>query len=271
MLQNKRERYLFTNLYELIEIIDSVTNDEYFETYIYEIEESAILKKAVKFNRITLLHEFIYHTICAVKFREFRKNSAEYGISEIEDYEFLFNVREIEVSSFPREDIDYNNDEHDENYIGDLFYKWFSENKDEFELLYSELTDEVFHMLYWNRFFLRKFNLQLSNYIVESELIEHIPDKSKNKKGKIKRCNIPKWVQRAVYYRDQGRCVICNSDVTGLVDMLTRENFDHIVPLNLFGLNDPTNIQLLCTTCNSKKSGNSSSSDYYYNPWWEVK
>ncbi|MBN1883622.1 MAG: TerB family tellurite resistance protein [Deltaproteobacteria bacterium] len=57
--------------------------------------------------------------------------------------------------------------------------------------------------------------------------------------------HIPQDVKVAVYHRDGGRCVICNSDV-GL-------EFDHIIPFSKGGANTAENIQLLCHVCNLKK------------------
>lgn len=58
------------------------------------------------------------------------------------------------------------------------------------------------------------------------------------------------WAQRAVFFRDRGKCVLCDSDVSGLVSLDNIENYDHIVPLSRWGLNDITNLQLLCVPCN---------------------
>jgi len=52
--------------------------------------------------------------------------------------------------------------------------------------------------------------------------------------------------KREVWRRDQGRCVKCGS----------RENleYDHIIPVSKGGSNTARNIELLCQTCNRKKS-----------------
>jgi 5-methylcytosine-specific restriction endonuclease McrA len=56
---------------------------------------------------------------------------------------------------------------------------------------------------------------------------------------------ITREVKVAVWQRDQGRCVQCDSNV----DL----EFDHIVPLAMGGSNTERNIQLLCATCNREK------------------
>jgi 5-methylcytosine-specific restriction endonuclease McrA len=62
-----------------------------------------------------------------------------------------------------------------------------------------------------------------------------------------KRTAIPEIVKMIVFQRDQGRCVRCEA----------QENlhFDHIIPVSKGGSNSEENIQLLCESCNLKKSG----------------
>ena len=57
---------------------------------------------------------------------------------------------------------------------------------------------------------------------------------------------IPKSVQREVWRRDEGRCVECKSK--------EKIEFDHIIPFSRGGNNTVRNIQLLCESCNRKKS-----------------
>ncbi|MBV4522630.1 HNH endonuclease [Pseudomonas sp. SWRI74] len=70
----------------------------------------------------------------------------------------------------------------------------------------------------------------------------------------MKRVTIPKWVRRAVFYRDRGRCVLCDKDLFGQINLENHKNYDHIVPLAKHGLNDTSNIQLLCKECNQMRS-----------------
>jgi hypothetical protein len=53
-------------------------------------------------------------------------------------------------------------------------------------------------------------------------------------------------------------------DLSGLITIGSDKNFDHVVPLAQGGLNDVTNFQLLCDSCNSKKgAGDALTSDFY--------
>src|SRR5664280_77462 len=60
-----------------------------------------------------------------------------------------------------------------------------------------------------------------------------------------RREHIPDSVKQFVFQRDDGRCVSCQS-LNGL-------QFDHIIPVALGGSSEPSNLQILCATCNSKK------------------
>lgn len=74
--------------------------------------------------------------------------------------------------------------------------------------------------------------------------------------------------KRGCFYRDKGKCVFCLKDLTGLISTLTKSNYDHIVPLDLYGTNDPCNIQLTCETCNKKKNSKEGITSNLYTPWW---
>jgi 5-methylcytosine-specific restriction endonuclease McrA len=56
---------------------------------------------------------------------------------------------------------------------------------------------------------------------------------------------IPAAVQRAVWRRDQGRCVVCGSN--------EKLEFDHIIPISKGGSNTERNIQLLGESCKRSK------------------
>ena len=145
-------------------------------------------------------------------------------------------------------------------------YEWFLENEEKFLDLFSEMSEEAFYVLFNNRGILLNFNKIVSNHIYEKNLI--YPSEYMTEKGTIKRCHIPIWVKKAVFHRDKGRCVFCNTDLTNLINSYKKSNFDHIVPLDMYGVNDPCNIQLTCETCNKSKSNIEITTSQRYFSWW---
>jgi hypothetical protein len=65
------------------------------------------------------------------------------------------------------------------------------------------------------------------------------------KAGKKTRKSIPEEVRHAVWRRDEGKCVDCDSQ--------QELEFDHIIPLAMGGSNTERNLQLLCADCNRRK------------------
>lgn len=143
-------------------------------------------------------------------------------------------------------------------------YDLVEENSEKFVALFSAMAEEAFHILFYNRNFLLEFNKLVAETIRETEY----PSELITRKGRLKRTSFPQWVRTAIFHRDKGRCVYCNTDLTNLVNTINQKNFDHIVPLDMFGANDPCNIQLTCESCNKSKSGRSSSTSFRYMPWW---
>ncbi|MFH1735263.1 MAG: HNH endonuclease signature motif containing protein, partial [bacterium] len=122
------------------------------------------------------------------------------------------------------------------------------------EKILSSITDETFTLLFGNRRFLLEFNLIISQIIKQLKKDEY--PGLLHKDGVIHRCSYwPKWVGSGVFFRDRGRCAICQKDLTGLLVSGVEKALDHIVPLKLGGTNEIINLQLLCPVCNGKKGG----------------
>jgi 5-methylcytosine-specific restriction endonuclease McrA len=78
-------------------------------------------------------------------------------------------------------------------------------------------------------------------------------DDIKRRAVSVTREPIPKEVQREVWQRDCGKCVVCGSQ--------ERLEFDHIIAHSKGGANTARNLQLLCESCNRKKSAKNPGED----------
>lgn len=132
----------------------------------------------------------------------------------------------------------------------DITEEYIEEHKYEYALNYLEeivlntlpsmLVPEVFTLLFSDREAMKAFNLKVADTLGD----------------RTPRCTYwPKWLQRALFCREKGLCAICKADLTSLHHVNGKLAIDHIVPIALNGVNDPTNLQILCEACNGKKSG----------------
>lgn len=142
-----------------------------------------------------------------------------------------------------------------------------------YENLMKQAVDEVFHVLFQNRELMMLFNGYISGILSGAhwDRVEELDRSVLAPNGTMARVRPPRWAQRAVFFRDRGRCVLCEKDLTGLVSLENVENYDHIVPLSGWGLNDITNLQLLCAPCNQheKRDGAAITSGRYQS-WYSM-
>ena len=78
------------------------------------------------------------------------------------------------------------------------------------------------------------------------DLAQALGDQPPSRESNEGRQGIPTTVRRAVWVRDNGRCVQCGSR--------ERLEYDHIIPISKGGSNTERNIELLCEACNRAKS-----------------
>jgi len=217
----------------------------------WNYNEMSFILRTVNFSRDTLLHLYIETRL----FNFYREDTRDNG----EDYDFDEFLQLFTVYS-----IKFTNAKNETEMEGGVF---FQNNIKSFMKLFELVADEVFHVLFSNRKLLLEFN-ELARVSVKDYI-----DKNKyslyylSKKGTLKRAVIPKWVKDAVFLRDNGRCVFCLKDLTGIVN-IPKSNYDHIVPLDLFGVNDPCNIQLTCERCNKQKTNKPGVTALNYQSWW---
>lgn len=140
----------------------------------------------------------------------------------------------------------------------------------ELTALLEQLSNEVFFLLFSNRSLLANLNHYAAAAMshVEPESVDEEHERHLASAGVLRRVAIPEWARRAVYFRDRGRCVACNCDLTGLVSLQSDDHFDHIIPLRQSGLNDVTNLQLLCAQCNLKKGSKLVGTWNKYERWY---
>lgn len=247
--------------------------------YLRNIDEFYQIGLAIpaKFSKDSSLHQFIRFIIDGIfnetfeeECQEIDKNDLMSDPSKIKPFWFNNALREhgFDHISFQEwlagKPYDYGHPNDDAySYFYEFLYNPYQE-------LLKKLAVEVFYILFMNRQFLLKFNELISAHIEGLNVDEQDPWIAGKLKrdGVLHRADIPKWVKDSVFFRDRGHCVFCNTNLTNLITRLTIKNFDHMVPLNLSGANDISNIQLTCETCNLSKSGTLSETSKIYELWY---
>ncbi|MDD2299981.1 MAG: HNH endonuclease [Fermentimonas sp.] len=145
--------------------------------------------------------------------------------------------------------------------LGDAIADYYSflVEKDYYWKAVQAIANEMFYTLFQNRDFLLRFNMAVAVYVQSHNIVPS-------------RVYIPKGVQRAIFFRDRGFCALCNKDLSNTVDIVedNQLHFDHLVSLDEGGLNDVSNIQLLCQDCNLRKHDSSyTSTKYRY--WYDIE
>jgi HNH endonuclease len=149
-------------------------------------------------------------------------------------------------------------------------YHRFLRDDGPLDVLFERMTEEVFFLMFMNREFLHKFNEMIA-YQISNLVIDGLASDEKQlfrKDGVLKRVGIPTWARRAVFYRDRGQCSSCHRDISGLVSIHSDKHYDHIVPLAAGGVNDVSNLQLLCERCNLGKQDKNIPASKYYERWY---
>lgn len=248
-------KLLFHRVYEMAELMAALVNDTgAFDELAWELPEVSTCLN--KFSKTSLLAHFCFAHIRIHDLRTARKDPENFEGVDLEaalkNYEIPFvPFMDFIRSEFPEEQEDAYLDL---NHLHD----WMLAQEDgAFGQLWEKMTDEVFHLLFGNRGFLLDFNLQLAQF------------RQERGDSPSRRCSIPQWVKRAVYFRENGKCALCKKDLSGLIAIDPKQHYDHIVPLKALGTNDPCNIQLLCDRCNLLKAASPARTSSVYEPWWK--
>lgn len=268
ILGNEEENYFF---------VTELDMDSYFNRLILENKDKILTPK-----KITLLHVFISDVFDAYFDNEvylFRDNEYcdldMYGIIQFFENTFInileeYNKKikdisvEIEKLDNKLEKDKITDDEYQEKldeYI-DYFYEKIDSIKD-------MLVDEIFYILFMNKRFIIEFNKTIAFYIrsLNKEENNDIFDAH----GCVKRCSrLPEWLKRAIYFKGNGVCQKCGCDLSNAfrINKDRQLQYDHIVPLEKGGMNDPTNFQILCESCNQTKGCKIEDNKTYYQVFW---
>ncbi|MEG0773912.1 HNH endonuclease [Clostridium sp.] len=228
-----------------------------------EIYDIDYLKKCHKPHKKTLLHNYIESIYDDQLSYLLDKHFPMELINELLEIFDFYNVDYTTISAFEFRGLDDDSleDVEDVEILASSLYELYIDK------IMPYVVDDIFTVLYSNKKFLYDFNLQLSQLISHLAKAEY-PDFFK-KDGVIKRCEyIPQWLKDGVFYRDKGRCQICGRDLTRILNLDNKINYDHIIPLECGGTNDPTNFQITCENCNkSKGARNSQFNDITHSFW----
>ena len=254
--------FILNQVYKVSSIIEDAVD---FGAPIHNLNAKTkkILKqKAITFQKETLLHYFIkqefinyYEHLFTRMAENIPDEVMEMLLLENQFSEYNIQINFLEIK------YDVNNNTLT---TSRQINKWYNKNKSKFVTLSEKICDDVFFILFSNRRLLHKFNETLSRDFKEFNFSKD----QLTSKGRLKRKPFPQWLKKAIYHRDKGRCSFCTTDLTQVINLETQDNYDHIIPLDLFGVNDPTNIQLVCKKCNLSKRNKNSEVGTKYQQWF---
>jgi hypothetical protein len=276
---SEMEEYLehnYFNTYYYSNIIDNIlTGDIELVGFISDFftDNHGFLKP---FEKYSAFHQFIKYII----FRFMEEEMNEYDQKAFEIFKNHGRLPKLYIDElFERYNVSYEFDDFRED-DKPLTYDDIESYHEELDLtgykeeLYEKISHEVFYILFNNRDLLIRFNQIVAGYVTEFDE-ESFDEYDKDEywslfksKGRLARVGIPVWCQDAVYHREKGKCCKCGTDLSAVLRTLNKKHFDHMVPLNLGGINDVSNIQLLCSTCNLEKGGTNIETSIYYLKWY---
>ncbi|WP_157159111.1 HNH endonuclease [Myroides odoratimimus] len=228
----------------------------------------------VPFPKESYFKSFIVFIIDYIVFEDLENIDVKNVLSQNKKLwiEFAFDDYGLPYTSFQNWVKEQEIEKDSEHVLDDSLYRYFEELffYGSYQELLDKMSDEIFFILFNNLDVLFKFNYVISNSINFSKIQYHEVENQGyfKKDGVLKRKTIPKWVRKSVFFRDRGKCRCCNKDLSGLLSLDNTENFDHIIPLYEGGINDVTNIQLLCEICNKKKGKKVIKYNYKYEKWF---
>lgn len=245
----KQQRYAFNTAAQIKGEIYSEPCHLPFEDAFYMDED--VLKIGIKPQYFTLLHDYISYRL---------KDDFDYCLKKVgsEIYEEIYN----EFDSFNANYVRY------EDFSGNDYRGYLNEIYSTY--VHEPLVRSTFDILYNDRSTMRAFSEKIAAKIQELKVVDY-PLYLLRDGVMIRFSRWPVWLKRALLKRESGSCAICQRDLTGVFANNAETAVDHLVPLNMGGTNDPTNLQLLCKECNADKGGDKTTSSDRYPTFWDWK
>jgi hypothetical protein len=226
------------NFKTAMQLSSDIINDWYPSNF-FENKDDEFLEKIHIPNKKTLLHDYIEFIHEDELDYAIRKTGYEYIIDNVIDTLLFYNIDYPNMTEEEENDV-----ERKEQYYSQLIELYYK--------LTPIIVEEIFTILYMDKGLLKEFNESISQIIKGMKI-----DKYKiylEKDGVVKRCTyLPKWLKDGVFFRDKGKCQICGKDLTCLLSTDNKIHYDHMIPLDQGGSNDPSNFQLTCESCNTSK------------------
>lgn len=255
-------RFTYPNVALIYETVFERAGEEYLSDY-FNHEEEAFRTRIAKPQKDTILHDFL-RTRLELDYDYLEKKVSIEDI--IEEYEKILTTYKFPFPELKEFEGDHGDvialEQYEETEL-----KHINKLKKLLKPVFEQIVQESFTILFGDRMFLLKLNEIISSVI--SEMSKEDYPESMNRVGVVKRAGyIPQWLKGAIFHRDKGKCQVCGKDLSGLLFLGEEVHYDHVIPLNLGGSNDPTNFQLLCREHNLSKSSTHIVTSEKYQTYW---
>lgn len=253
-------------LTEDIELIGFISN--------FFADESAIYYLAKPFEKRSAFHCFIESIVGDFFSNDVNEHDQRiYNYHKVNSYAIEPLYAESVLRNYGMLDYTFNDflDDKEEFEYNDIEeYNNVLTESGTFQDLFEKIAEEIFYIMFNNRVALLQFNSIVASHmdVDINDIEEEDVRKLFNANGRLKRVRVPEWCKNAVFFRDRGKCTLCNKDLSGTISLEQKRHYDHIIPLAQGGLNDVSNIQLLCSVCNSQKSHKHIITSSYYEKWY---
>jgi hypothetical protein len=201
----------------------------FFEELTEQLKEFAV--ESTNISEQTALHKILY----SLAYEQLYLNLYDDldWIADINDFtKYVIELFNEIGATVPQEF--YSNNEELIYVARDKYRQYFIDN-----LWY--FVNSAFAYLWYRKSFLYEFNLKMSFSL----------------RTKITRATyFPKWLKDVIINREKGICHYCQTMIISPAYSNQSYDIDHMIPIDKWGTNDPTNLVLSCPPCNNKKRAN---------------